>query len=294
MTVSSGWLQVFRQDAVLAAIALLAGASGVLLASQYLEKRATDKSAELESRYASVPVVVAATDIAQGSVLQESSLAARRMPGAYLPADVIDVERAGDLPGKTTRIEIRRGTPILASAVQSTTAGTTLAATLAPSERALTISVDEISSHAGGLRIGDHVDLYHTRSVAGEAVLVPLLQHVQVLGVGSALREGTDESPDDFTDRRYATVTLRVSASDAPRLLLAQQAGQVALLLRAASDDALQPGRILRAAELLQPPRPPTQRVAPGMELLVGGAGSPTPERSWLRTGVAGQSGEAT
>lgn len=294
MNASSGWLGIFRQDAVLAAIALLAGAGGVLLASQYLEKRASDKSAELESRYASVPVVVAATDIAQGSTLQVSSLAARQMPGAYLPADVVGVDRAGDLPGKTARIEIRRGTPILTSAVQSAMDGTTLAATLSPSERALTIAVDEISSHAGGLRIGDHVDLYHGRSVAGEAVLVPLLQHVQVLGVGSALREGTDGDPDDFTDRRYATVTLRVSASDAPRLLLAQQAGQVALLLRAADDDALQPNRVLRAAELLQPASPGSKRATPGMELLVGGAGSPTPERSWLRTGAAGRSGEST
>lgn len=293
MTVPIAMLKrLLRQDAVLAAIALAAGTGGVVLAANYLEQRATDKSTELESRYAAVPVVVAATDIARGSRLQAAVLAARRMPGAYLPADAVAVDRAGELPGKFARIDIRRGTPILDSAVQAEATGATLAAVLAPSERALTIAVDEISSHAGGLRIGDHVDLYHARSVAGEAVLVPLLQHVQVLGVGSVLRESPQPGPEEWEESRYASVTLRVPATEAPRLLLAQQAGQVSLLLRAAGDDALLPTRLLRAPDLLQLAKPDAPRAAPGVELLVGGGGSSTPERSWLRAGAAGRGGE--
>lgn len=288
------WRRFIRQDTALAAIALLAGTAGVLLAGQYLEKRASDKNAELESRYATVPVVVAAGDIAQGTALQPSNLAARRMPREYLPADAVPVEEVSGLVGTNTLIEVRRGTPVLTSAVQRSAASTTLAATLSSSERAVTIPVDEISSHAGGVRIGDHVDLFHARSVSGEAVLIPLLQNVQVLGTGPDLREGLGETGSSFRERSYATVTLRVATADAPRLLLAQQAGQIAMLLRAAGDAQHVQTRILRAQELMRQPGPAAPRAASGMELLVGGSGSPVPERSWLRAGERSQRGEST
>lgn len=216
------------------------------------------------------------------------------MPREFLPDDAFAVDQAADLLGTNTRIDIRRGTPVLASAVQRRAAPSTLSTILSPSERAITIAVDEISSHAGGLRVGDHVDVYHARSVAGEAVLVPLLQRVQILGVGPDLQDHADDSPSGYRERSFGTVTLRVAAIDAPRLLLAQQAGQVAMLLRATGDDDLLQTRILRAPELMQPLRTVAPRAVSGVELLVGGTGSPVPERSMLRVGERTRRGDST
>jgi pilus assembly protein CpaB len=198
------------------------------------------------------------------------------------------------LLGTNTRIDIRRGTPVLASAIQRITAPSSLSATLALTERALTIAVDEISSHAGGIRVGDHVDVYYARSIAGEAVLVPLLQRVQVLGIGPDLQDLQDSSASTFHERSFGTVTLRVAATDAPRLLLAQQAGQISMLLRATGDEEHLPTRTLRAPELMQPIRTAAPQSAPGIELLIGGTGAPVPERSWLRVGERSLRGEST
>jgi pilus assembly protein CpaB len=155
---------------------------------------------------------------------------------------------------------------------------------LSPGERAVTIPVDDLASHAGRLRSGDRIDLYFGQRQAGDAVLAPLLQQVEILAVGDSFAAGVDGE-----SRPYSTVTLRVPASDAPRVLLAQQAGELQLLLRGVADQQAGSGAIRSSRELLRRAAP--RSTGGGVEVLTGGNGKLTPDRTWLGVGAGVNAG---
>jgi pilus assembly protein CpaB len=275
-----------RQDAMLVALALGCGIGGAWLAGHYLDSRAAATEAQLASRYTTRAVVVAASDIAAGDTVLQEKLAARRMPQEFLPADAVPPERAAELLGGRAAIAIRRGTPVVPAALHTGSGPPRLSALLAPGERALTVPVDEINSHAGGVEVGDHVDISYRRGRSGETFLLPLLQQVEVLATGATFQpDGGGEATG--SERHYGTVTLRVGERDAARLLLAQAAGELSLLLRAPGDATVQAVVLRSSRELLQQgPAAARQRV-PGTEVLTGGNGGTEPMRTWLSLGAA-------
>lgn len=275
------WRRWVRTDVLLTVAGVGAGAAGAMLGGKYLAARAAEAEAAAASRFQTREIVVASADVARGQPLGRGNLALRKVPQDFIPADAIPAARAGAVMGSRAAIDIARGTPILAAALDD--AGNVparLSGVLAPDERALTVAVDELSSQAGGVSAGDRIDLFYGRRDGSDALLVPLLQQVEVLVAGEALPPGTG---DGLRSRHFSTVTLRVSADDAPRVLLAQQAGDLFMLLRAPDDDARQPVAVRNSRELLRRPR--TTSVAAGTELLTGGTGDLIPSRTWLSPG---------
>jgi pilus assembly protein CpaB len=282
----SRWRRWLRTDVLLTLAGLGAGAAGALLGGKFLTDRAAAAEAAAASRYQVREIVVASADVARGEPLGGANLAVRKVPRDFIPADAIPAGRAADVLGSKAAINIARGTPIVAAALADDDGEPSrLSAVLAPDERALTIAVDELSSQAGGVGAGDRIDLFYGRRQDGEALLVPLLQQVEVLVAGDALPAGGLEA------RHFATVTLRVAAADAPRVLLAQQAGDLFMLLRAPEDKAVQPAAIRNSRELLR--RSGVRPATASTELLTGGSGDLMPRRTWLAPG-AGSSGDAT
>ncbi len=275
------WRRWLRTDVLLTVAGVGAGAAGAMLGGKYLAARAAEAEAAAANRYQTREIVVASADVARGQPLGRDNLALRSVPQDFIPPDAIPAARAGVVMGSRAAIDIARGTPILAAALAD--AGEQpqrLSGALAPDERALTVAVDELSSQAGAVGAGDRIDLFYGRRDGTEALLVPLLQQVEVLVAGEALPPGAG---DGLRSRHFSTVTLRVSAEDAPRVLLAQQAGDLFMLLRAPGDDALQPVAVRNSRELLRRPR--ATSVAAGTELLTGGAGELFPSRTWLAPG---------
>jgi pilus assembly protein CpaB len=284
--VESRWRRWLRTDVLLTLAGVGAGTAGAVLGARYLTERAAAAEAAAASRYQVREIVVASSDVARGEELGGRNLAVRKVPRDFIPVDAIPAGRASEVLGSKAAINIARGTPILAAALADDESGPSrLSAVLAPDERALTIAVDELSSQAGGVGAGDRIDLFYGRRQDGEALLVPLLQQVEVLVAGDAL------PADGLEARHFATVTLRVAAADAPRVLLAQQAGDLFMLLRAPQDKAVQPDAIRNSRELLR--RPGIRSVSAGVELLIGGSGDLMPKRTWLTPG-AGSNGGAT
>lgn len=274
-----GWRRWLRVDVALTCVALGAGGGGALLAGQFLTARAAAAEAELAQRFEPEEVVVASVDISRGSTLDGSNLALRKVPREFLPPDAIPSGRSSRAVGGRAAIDIARGTPIVAAAVGSDADSARLSSVLEAGERAVTVAVDDLSSQAGNLRAGDRIDLYYGQRDAGNELLVPLLQQVQILAVGDSY------SLEEDAPRSYSTVTLRVRNEDAPRILLAQQAGELAVLLRGAADEGREPGGIRNSSELLRQPaaRPAMHRI----EVLTGGHGQLSPERTWLVSGAS-------
>lgn len=272
------WL---RPDVALTLVAVVAGAGGAVLAGRYLSQHAEAARADLESRYAGREVVVASTDLQRGAVLSAGNLAVRSIPRDFVPPDAVPAARASQLLGSTAAIDIARGTPVVSAALASSARSMKLSDVLAEDERALTVAVDELNSQAGGLRSGDRVDLYYSQRSGGGALLVPLLQQVEILGVGDSFTAAAGNA-----SRSFATVTLRVSSTDAPRLLLAQQAGDLSVLLRSPQDTAELPVAVRNSNELLRAPSPARNPVSQ-IELLIGGEGEQVPARRVITVAAA-------
>lgn len=288
----TGLKRLLRLDAMLVALAVGCGVGGAWLAGHYLDARAAAAEARLASRYATRAVVVAASDIAAGETVHQAKLAARHVPSDFVPPDAVPPERVAEVLGGRAAIDIRRGTPVVQAAVRAGNAAPRLSGLLSRGERALTVPVDEINSHAGGIEVGDRVDLYYRPGGGGDALLVPLLQQVEVLATGASFLAGEGATE---PQRQYGTVTLRVLEHDAARVLLAQAAGELALLLRAPGDSTLQVAVLRSSRELLRPGPVAARPRAAGTEVLTGGHGGLVPARSWLSVGAAEQaSGDAS
>jgi pilus assembly protein CpaB len=273
--------RLLRPEVLLAVLAIGAGVAGALFAGRYIAARAAAVEASFEQRYASRSVVVAAADLASGELLEVSKLAARPMPKDFLPADVVSAEDAAELLGGRAAIDIRRGAPLLRSAVERDHQNVRMSGLLPAGHRALTIPVDQENSLAGHLAVGDRVDLYYTRAENGEARLAPLLQQVAVLAVGESLG-GLSGDP---ADPAFSSITLALTADDAARVVLAQQSGSLSVVLRTPGDTA--PSQIVtRSSRQLTATAGASPRAAPRVELLIGGEGGVAPRQSWLTTSL--------
>ena len=130
------------------------------------------------------------------------------------------------------------------------------------------------------------MDLYYSRSDGGDAILVPLLQRVEVLAAGTDLLASEAGIENAAADRNFGTITLGLSGADAARVVLAQQSGGLSVVLRSPLDTSQMPGEPRSSRELLL--RTARTRSAPAdarVEVLVGGNGGLTPDRSWLSVG---------
>lgn len=283
----TGWRRWLRTDLLLGAIAVVTGIGGASMGSNYLNSRAAAAESAMKNRFETRSVVVATSDLQRGAIVAAADLALRSVPREYVPPDFVAADAAGAIVGGRLAVNIGRGLPIATSAIAAASSSA-LASVLSANERALTLSVDELSSQAGGLRAGDFVDLYYGQRANGDAVLTPLLQMTEILAVGDAF---TTDGQGGERPRHFATVTLRVRIQDAPRILVAQQAGDISVLLRARGDSVLQEPRVFNSRELLRTTS--SFRTPAGIELLKGGAGGEAPARTWLRVGGGSRGGNS-
>jgi pilus assembly protein CpaB len=274
-----------RWNVLLPIIALAAGVAAATGAGHYVAARADSAERDLRQRYQARAVVVASQDVRRGQQLDRNALAVRDMPGEFVPADALSPARAGEILGERAAIDIRRGTPVVQAALLPPRTDFPLATQLTQGRRALTIQVDEVNSLSGQLRPGDMVDLLYSRPDSSASELVPLLERLQVLSTGSSSLQ--DLNPGESGERDFNTVTLLVTSDEAARIVLAEQAGRITVLLRSASDvlpvdiAARDSRDLLRAAGAASSRATAARRI----ELLTGGYGA-EPARSWLTVGM--------
>jgi pilus assembly protein CpaB len=205
------------------------------------------------------------------------------MPEAFMPPDALPPGRASELIGSRTAISIRRGTPVVPAALSVERTSSHLSQALAPGQRALTMQVDQVNAVGGHLGAGDTVDLYYSQREQNSAVLTPLLENVHVLATGIE----TEQAQGVDADEQFSTITLRLDAEQAARIVLAEQTGRLTVLLRATGDVALAEVRTRSSQQLLPSPRSHvSSNSEPPVELLTGGQGEITPARSWLKVGA--------
>jgi pilus assembly protein CpaB len=279
-----------RPEWLIAAMALTAGVVGAHLANRYLTQRTALAEQRLTERYTPRSIVVAATDIKAGDILSTPGLAARNVPTAYVPNDAVATEDVGSVLAMRTAIDIKRGSPIQLAAVRAVAGNEGLASALEGGRRALTIAVDQINSLDGQLTAGDYVDIVLSQTEGAGAKLTPLLQRVQVLAAGGQIHGLAGSSPGP-AEQNINTVTFSLTAEEAARLILAEQVGEISVLLRAPQDARPLEMRVSHSSQLQgqtthsNAPTKPAERV----ELLIGGTAGRGLDRRWSVVGMASE-----
>lgn len=219
-------------------IALISGVAAFWLTGQYL-KRERDrirKSVVMET------VVAARKVLPAGTVLQESDLGLIDVPKGSVSSRAVQRHEYKQILNKKLLYSIPQGAALLWSDIDAPRPGESgLADTIRTELRAISISVDAVSSVSGLVRPNDRVDIlgtftFPTPEGEMEVVTMTVLQDVSVLATGQQMGK-EDSGQRQAANRGYGTVTFEVSPKEAEMLVFAQAVkGRLTLTLRNPED----------------------------------------------------------
>jgi len=201
-----------------------------------------------------VPVLVAARDMAKGTVLDKDSVSVAIISNQYVqPQAATSLDRVA---GMLSAVPLSKGEQITLNkliAVKDISSSTSSLAMATPiGKRAVTISVDSISAVGGMIRPGDYVDVVAMIVVpmttaqgkqANQATSVSLFQNVLVLAIGQDLSSMSQET--SASGSRYkkeerkidsSMITLALNPKEANLLGFVQDQGRIRLALRSPAD----------------------------------------------------------
>ena len=199
-----------------------------------------------------VSVVFAKTDIHPGRLISEDMLYTKLIAKNNLPPEAVtSIARVID---RISKVPIPKdnmlSTDIL---VWPTTKETTLAMKTPIGKRAMTISVDNISSLLGMIKPGDYVDVIGLIPLpvevdgkqSAQPATAPLFQNVLILAVGSQLGAAGEKEGSSSRRRQQAEseqketaplITLALGPEEANILAFVKEQGKIQLILRSAGD----------------------------------------------------------
>jgi len=219
----------------------------------------------VKDKWATVNVLCAKADVAEGTELDQEMVAVREIPTQFVTDSFIKVGEDGKLMqespvGQRVMVPLKAGDPILVSHFESAReAG--FSTMITPKGRAVSVDVQEKTAVGLWVRPNDHVDVIGSfRDPANQELkTMTLLQNVVVLATGH-ITANTVYVPEE--QKKFQTVTLLVLPEEAQILTLGQELGQITLLLRNPEDLDVQEKRSVvdqktlltgeRAAELQQ------------------------------------------
>ncbi len=195
-----------------------------------------------------VEVLAADRDLLAGTLLTANDLTyvpleARNVLSSHIrkePADTGQEQEPPSVIGAVTRVALLAGMPLTDAGLIRPGQDGFLAAVLLPDRRALTITVNQETSHAGMIAPGDRVDVIFTMQVSSDdpsqlnSFSRTVLEDIRVVAVGQRIESvNYAEQEGSLTPQIDGnTVTLEVSPPDADKLVLATTRGSLALALR--------------------------------------------------------------
>ncbi len=235
-----------------------------------------------------VPVVIAAHEIAYGEALKPRALKLVQWPKSQVPEGAfssLDAFASKDKGWRSALVRMAANEPVLAFKVSGAGQRQSLSSLINENMRAFAVRIDQTSGVGGFILPGDTVDVVLVRNLNNESrtpkmVSDIIVQNVKVLGV--------DQNADATSEKtRVAkTATIEVTVRDAQRLALAARLGDLTLVLRRAGAATIDRAGRVSVADLGSVSAAPKQRkrrprrlqvavVRPGSRQLVGVAAEP-------------------
>jgi pilus assembly protein CpaB len=243
-------------------LSLVLGVVAVVLLMSWARARETD----LLQQSNMTNVLVATRDIPPNTILDEQLVQRIQVPQKYLqPKAIADI---GQIKGRVAATPIPIGAQVLDTYLENE-GRMALAYDVPRSRRAITIAVTAVSGVGGNIRPGNFVDIFGTFEFGrptgyqgGQIVYADektetrlMMQNVQVGAVEREIRKGGPSarhyvSPEDAAEqeksmgeelraareRPVSNVTLLTSPTQAQQIILAQQLGELELVLRSNLD----------------------------------------------------------
>jgi pilus assembly protein CpaB len=214
-------------------VALVLGLLAGVVAYSAIKK----KEADVRRGWNLVPVVVAAQDIPEGTVVTFDMISQRSVPEQFVTSSVVKPDSASYVVNQKVLVPLQGGDPLLWSQFETTKAAERLSTKVQKKGRAITIDAKASTAVGGWIRPNDHVDVIGTfrDPQTDESVAVTLLQNVIVLATGK-ITGTTNVNLIPENQREYANISLLVIPEEAEILVLAQELGALTLSLRNEDD----------------------------------------------------------
>ena len=182
-----------------------------------------------------MPVVVAAVDVSEGTVVTMEMISQRSIPEQFVTSSVVKPDSASYIVNQKVLVALQAGDPLLWSQFETTKAAERLSTKVQKKARAITIDAKSTTAVGGWVRPNDHVDIIGTFKdpATNEQVAVTLLQNVIILATGK-ITGTTNLIPE--AERSYGNVSLLVIPEEAEILVLSQELGNLTLSLRNEED----------------------------------------------------------
>ena len=176
-------------------------------------------------------VVVAAMDIAPGTVLTDKMVRLELVPNNLAQPDAL--RTLPDAVGKTIRMPVNSGDQITRKRLNGNGMSNTFVNSIPKDKRAVTFSVDDISGVAGFIRPSTRIDVVCIQGAKNGLPSVGrlVLQNVLVLAVGSTDMNSVNSAKKNESAK---SLTLALDPREAIQLRMAQQEGKVSFMLRPA------------------------------------------------------------
>jgi pilus assembly protein CpaB len=216
-----------RQTGIALGVAVALGLVAVYLANIYIGGKAQQAYAGGTTK-----VAVATAPMAYGVDVTPDKVRFVDYPNTSIPPGSFTTPAALMPPGqkRVALMPIAVNEPILASKISGAGQGASIAALLPEGMRAASVRINDVSGVAGFVQPNDSVDVLITRTVPGDdrntQLTDVLLQNVRVIAIDQRSKNA------DGTPKVAKTATLEVNPIDAQKLALAQQVGDLGLVLR--------------------------------------------------------------
>jgi pilus assembly protein CpaB len=237
-------------------VALVLGVVAAKLGRDMVAKRRAE-----EAKVKLIKVVMAAEDVAPGSVITQEHLTLTSIPaeGSGGGISQYGFNKVSDVIGRVAMTQIVKGQPVLETLLAARGSGGGAQAMIPEGMRAVTLEVNEYNGVAGLLLPGCQVDVVHTFKFKddhggdGGMRAQTLVENLRVLAVGRrtgvAPPSSGSKGPDDQLAR---SVTLLATQEQAELIDLAAHLGQPRLVLRNGLDKRVSGGKGVTLTELLK------------------------------------------
>ncbi|WP_048707739.1 Flp pilus assembly protein CpaB [Microvirga massiliensis] len=221
--------------------ALILGGGAVYLTRGYIESRLVNPTPAV----AAETIVVANQPLTFGATLTADNLIEIPWPVNAIPEGAFARKDNLLKDGKRVVLSgIQKNEPILNSKITEPNQKASLSVLIDENMRAVTVRVDDVRGVAGFVSPEDRVDVVLTRGERGDQSAEVLLQNVKVLAVDQIAGERQDKA------LVAKAVTLEVDVQQSQKVILAQQVGKLALILRNAGQAGSESTRKITTADL--------------------------------------------
>lgn len=278
-------------------ISIVVAAIVVMLINNYLTQQKQEIAERAEKAVVSYQANQASVLIARQDIPRGTKVTADMLESAIVPRQFVQPRAATSLDriaGMITTAPISKGEQITMTKLTFTpqAEGGGLASVTPIGKRAITISVNEISSVAWMVKPGDYVDVIANIPIpvrtpqgkeATQEAMVSVLQNILVLAIGQDMGVSPQQA-----DRQAKTeskppsplVTLALDSKEASLLAFLQEQTKIRLILRSVADSKVDPVQIANWDTLFQYIMP---RLEPGP------GQAPMPEDEVKNKGIARQ-----